>query len=198
MKRRTRGFTLMELMITLALAAVIFGLGVPAFRNFAQNGRLTGAANDMLVTIIAARNEAVRRQGIVSFCPSTTPASTTATCTGTATQGYISFVDVNGDCQRNGADEVIANMSIHSEVTSKKNTTCISFGPSGFRRLIAGQPTTSRALYCDSRGLVRPFPASTDSVGRGVETLPTGRASVSRVYTELNNWNAGGNPVTCP
>src|SRR5688572_4959656 len=40
MKRRSRGFTLMELMITVAVAAAIFALGVPAFREFGKNGRL--------------------------------------------------------------------------------------------------------------------------------------------------------------
>jgi type IV fimbrial biogenesis protein FimT len=189
---------MMELMMTLALAAVILGIGVPAFRNFAQNGRLTGAANEMLVTVISARNEAVRRQAIASFCPSTTPESTTATCTAAATQGYIAFYDQNGDCQRNGTDQIVANMTIHSSVTSQKNTTCISFAPSGFRRVIAGQPTTSHALFCDARGLAKVTPVSTDSVGRGVEVLPTGRPAVSRVYAELTGWAGGANPVTCP
>jgi len=188
----------MELMVTLVLAATILTIGIPMFRNFAQNGRLTGAANEMLVTVIAARNEAVRRQGIVSFCPSANPSSVAATCTGTATAGYISFVDVNGDCQRNGADEVVANMSIHSDVISRKNTTCVSFAPNGFRRVVAGQPTTSRALFCDTRGLAKVPPTSTDSVGRGLEILPTGRPSVSRLYAELTGWNGGANPVTCP
>ena len=85
----------MELMVTLAVAAAVFGLGVPAFREFGKNGRLTGAANEMLVTLMTARNEAVRRQVRPSFCPSSTPDADLAICELDATQGYIAFVDKN-------------------------------------------------------------------------------------------------------
>lgn len=187
----------MELMVTVALAAVLMGLGVPAFREFSQNGRLTGAANEMLMTIIATRNEAVRRQTTVSFCPSADPASDTASCDDDATAGYISFVDTDADCTVDSGEEVVANFSIHSEVKSSANATCISFMPNGFRRVVGGQPTTALALFCDSRGLNKIGGADV-TYARGVEILPTGRAAVSRVYSEMVTWGSAADPVSCP
>lgn len=188
----------MELMVTLALAGVLFGIGVPAFRNYTQNARLTGAANEMLTTVIAARNEAVRRQTTVSMCPSTTPDSSSATCTSSATQGWIAFVDTNNDCSRSGTEELVANFLVHDQVNATKNGTCVKFGANGFRQVVAGQPSALHALFCDSRGLAKVGPTSTDSVGRGVEILATGRPSTSRLYAELTGWNSGSNAVTCP
>lgn len=203
MKRNSRGFTLMELMVVLTIAGIVFGLGVPAFRDFTRNNRLTGAANELLITVVSARNEAVRRQTVVSVCPSTAPDQPGATCLDAATQGYIAFIDTNSNCIRDGAeladpDNVVANMVAHSQVTSTKNGTCVSFGANGFRRVVAGQPNTMHAMFCDSRGNVQTFPASTFSIARGLEVLPTGRANVSRLFAELNSWGAGANPVTCP
>jgi type IV fimbrial biogenesis protein FimT len=202
MKRRSRGFTMMELLVTLAVAAVILGIGVPSFRDFMRNGRLTGAANELLITVVRARSEAVRRQAVVSVCPSTTPGQTGATCSGAATQGYIAFVDTNSNCVRDGGelsdDNLVSYQLTHSEVTSTKNGTCVSFAASGFRRIVGGQPNTLRAMFCDTRGNTPIYPTSTISFARGVEVVPTGRASVSRLYAELSGWSGGANPVTCP
>ena len=193
----------MELLVTLMLAGVLLGIGVPAFREFMRNGRLTGAANEMLLTVVTARNEALRRQTVVSICPSTTPAAAGATCSGAATQGYIAFVDTNSNCVRDGAEvadplNVVASFVTHSEITSAKNGTCVSFAANGFRRVVAGQPTTMHAMFCDPRGNTRTFPSSTISFARGLEVMPTGRAAVSRLFVELTNWNTGPNPVACP
>ena len=189
---------MLELMITLTLAGLIMGIGVPAFRNFAKNGRLTGAANEMLVTIVSARNEAVRRQLRTSFCPSTTPDADLAICASTATQGYIAFVDLNSNCQRDVGEEIISNFVVHSEVTSKKNLTCIGFGSNGFRIPTTGNPSNARAVFCDSRGIAKVTPSSTDSVARGVEIVGTGRPAVTRLFADLNTWAGGATPVTCP
>jgi type IV fimbrial biogenesis protein FimT len=199
MKRRSRGFTLMELMVTLAVAGVLLSIGVPSFREFQRNGRLTGAANDSLMAVLAARNEALRRQEIVSFCPSANPADPNATCTNVGAQGFISFVDTTADCQRQFVgEELVASASIHSEVKWQNNTTCISYGANGFRVVVAGQPTTTHAIFCDDRGNELRYPGGTDSWARGLEVLPTGRPSVSRLFAELTTWAVSVNPVECP
>jgi Tfp pilus assembly protein FimT len=152
----------------------------------------------MLITIVAARNEALRSHTDVSVCPSADPSSATATCADSATAGYIAFIDVNGDCVRDAGDQLAANFEIHDQVNSDRNATCISFASTGFRRVIAGQPTTARAVFCDSRGNTL-VPGSTDiSFARGVEILPTGRAYVSRGYAELGGWDSGADAVGCP
>jgi type IV fimbrial biogenesis protein FimT len=188
----------MELMITLALAAVILGIGVPAFRSYGLNGRLTGAANEMLVTLITARNEAVRRQTRTSFCPSSTPDDTLAICADSATEGFISFIDGNDNCQRDVGEELVASFVTHSQVISKNNVSCISYAPNGFRIPVEGQPSNAHAVFCDSRGIAKVPDGSGISYARGVEIVATGRAAVTRLYSDLNLWSGGDTPVTCP
>ncbi|HET9864287.1 MAG TPA: GspH/FimT family pseudopilin [Steroidobacteraceae bacterium] len=198
MKRSSRGFTLMELMVTLALAAVVFGLGVPAFREFGKNGRLTGAANEMLVTLMTARNEAVRRQVRTSFCPSETPDSNLAICDSDATEGYIAFVDENDNCQRDDDEELVSSFVTHSEIKTADNISCIGYGASGFRIPVAGQPANARAVFCDDRGIAKVSDGTDFSYARGVEVVATGRPATTRLYDELNTWAGEDDPVTCP
>ena len=111
----------MELMVTVAVAAAIFGLGVPAFREFGKNGRLTGAANETLLTFMTARNEAVRRQLRTSVCPSATPDDALAICDEEARGGFIAFIDTNSNCQRDDDEEIVSTMVAHSEIKTGTN-----------------------------------------------------------------------------
>jgi len=198
MKRRSRGFTLMELMGTLAIAGVLLGIGIPSFRGFAQNGRLTGAANDTLVTMITARNEAVRRQSRVSVCPSSTPDSTLAVCDSASVKGYIAFEDKNSNCQHDAGEDLVSYTAVHSEVKQGKNIVCIGFASNGFRVPVAGQPANARAVYCDTRGTGLAAGSTTLSYARGLEVVATGRPAVTRLASDLTLWAGGGSPVTCP
>lgn len=89
--RRLRGFTLIELMITLALAAIILTLGVPSFRDIILNNRAATQSNELVTAMNVARSEAVRRGARVSVCPS----NDQATCTGGTDWaiGWIVFLD---------------------------------------------------------------------------------------------------------
>jgi prepilin-type N-terminal cleavage/methylation domain-containing protein len=198
MKRRSRGFTLMELMVTVALAAAIFGIGVPAFRDFGKNGRLTGAANEMLVTLMSARNEAVRRQLRTSFCPSSTPDQDLAICDGDATEGFIAFIDENSNCQRDDDEELVSSFVTHSEIKTANNISCIGYVANGFRIPVDGQPANARAVFCDDRGIAKIADGSGISFARGVEVVATGRPATTRLFADLELWAGEENPVTCP
>ena len=199
MKRRSRGFTLYELMITIALAAVIFGIGVPAFRDFSRNGRLSGAANEMLVTVTTARNEALRRSVRTTFCPAEDPESKEAVCDEEATAGFISFVDVNGNCQRDGDEDVIVSSFVtHTDINAGNNILCVGYAANGFRVPTAGTPSNAHIIFCDYRGVNPIADSSKYSYARGIEIGATGRAATTRLQTDLEDWIGGDNPVSCP
>ena len=80
MQNRSHGFTIIELLVTLAIAALILGLAAPSFNEFRRNGRLTGTANDFLGAVQLARTEAIKRQQPVSICATANPTSPAATC----------------------------------------------------------------------------------------------------------------------
>lgn len=102
-----RGFTLIELMITLIIAAVVLAFGVPSFESFIRKGRLTSETNNLIADLQFARSEAIKRGIRVTVCHSADQAS----CGGTAgifDSGWIVFVD-RGDegIVDAGTDEIL-------------------------------------------------------------------------------------------
>lgn len=56
---KSAGFTLVELLVTLSIAAIVTAYGVPAMRNFASDSKITGVATSMIAAINQARSEAI-------------------------------------------------------------------------------------------------------------------------------------------
>ena len=68
-----RGFTLWELMTSLAVIGILLGIGVPSLMELQRNMAITSAANDLVSALLAARAEAVKRQVPVTVCASPNP-----------------------------------------------------------------------------------------------------------------------------
>lgn len=90
---RQVGFTLTELMITVAVAAILLTVGIPSFQQMMRNNRAAAHMNEMISALNLARSEAAKRGGRVSLCPSTNQAA----CTGGTdwSQGWIVFTDTS-------------------------------------------------------------------------------------------------------
>lgn len=95
---KAMGFTLVELMATIAIAAVVMGLAVPSFNTAIKNNRLTTQVNDFVTSLNIARSEAVKRGQQVTLCKSSD--GNTCVADGAASnwaQGWIVFVDQDND-----------------------------------------------------------------------------------------------------
>lgn len=59
--KKYRGFTLLELMVTLAVAAVLLTTGIPSFVGLMKDNRLTAQVNEFVAAVTLARSEAIKR-----------------------------------------------------------------------------------------------------------------------------------------
>jgi len=87
--RIRRGFSLIELMIGIAVAAILLSLAAPSFVATLQNSRATTQANELLSVFHLARLEALKRGRPVSLCGSANGTS----CSDSWSDGWIVFVD---------------------------------------------------------------------------------------------------------
>lgn len=148
-KRATRaaviahGFTLIELMTTLVVAAILTTIAVPSYRYFIESGRLTAATNDFVGAVTYARVEAMKRNGgptgsgQVVVCAST-DSSTCAASPATWASGWIVFWDQNadgaccntasGDARLKAHDALASNMTV---VTNPASTNKLTFNRIG-------------------------------------------------------------------
>ena len=82
MQQRQKGLTLVELMVTLAVAIILSASGMPLFTGVSANNRATAQSNSLLAAIRLARSEAVKRSTDVSICPVSDPSAASPSCTG--------------------------------------------------------------------------------------------------------------------
>lgn len=75
MQSRFRGFTLIELMVVVALAAILLGIGVPSFKSFVAGQRVKTAAGDYAMAVVFARSEAIKRNALVTITPAASGAT---------------------------------------------------------------------------------------------------------------------------
>lgn len=80
--KTNNGFTLVELMVTIAIAAILMAIAVPSFNNMLADNRLATETNDVIGAIQFTRSEAIRRNRTITFCRAASAAANT--CTGGA------------------------------------------------------------------------------------------------------------------
>ncbi|MFK7861740.1 MAG: GspH/FimT family pseudopilin [Granulosicoccus sp.] len=104
---RQRGFTLLEVITTLAIVAIVAVFAIPSMRSILGESELTATSNQLAYSLQSARSEAIKRITPVSLCPSPAPDIATPTCGGTYSQGWIVFVDANANGVVNATTDVI-------------------------------------------------------------------------------------------
>lgn len=70
--RVSRGFTLIELMVVVVIAAVLLAIGVPSFKSFIAGQRVKAATSEFAAAAVFARSEAVKRNAEVGVVAATT------------------------------------------------------------------------------------------------------------------------------
>lgn len=130
---RLKGFTLLELMVTITIAGILLGIAVPALGTFIRGSRLSGGAREFIVDFALARNEAVLRASTVTVCTSTNMTD----CTNSPwTAGRLVFVDGGAIGTVDGGDVIIStSRALNSALTTASSgvaaANVISFSPLG-------------------------------------------------------------------
>ena len=101
--KRQLGFTIFELMITVAVLGVLMGVGVPAMQSLMQNSRLTTQINLLSTSLALARSEAIKLNQRVLVCVSGSGTDCSDGSTMTWDSGWITFVDRSPLNAPNGA-----------------------------------------------------------------------------------------------
>jgi type IV fimbrial biogenesis protein FimT len=91
------GFTLLELMIVVAIAAILMGIAIPSFMEAIRSNRLTTYANELVTALNLARSEAVKRGLTVAVRRVDNLSSTNLGAGANWEDGWDVFVDLNGN-----------------------------------------------------------------------------------------------------
>lgn len=157
--RKSRGFTIPEIIITLGIIAIVLSTAVPSISSMIKDNRLASQLNSVVTHIHVARAEAVKRDVRVIMCRIRSPDDITPMCGGTEkvwTNGYIVFAD-DGNYSNNlydpGTDTLlIRGQPATSGVTMRTSSSWnrnLEFNPDGSTN--EGGAIAFMSL-CDDRG----------------------------------------------
>ena len=136
--KRLAGFTVIELMITIALAAIILTLGVPAYHGLVERNRLTADINNFISSLALARSEAVKRKQRVVLCAS----NDVATCSNNNNgyeSGWIVYVETVAPADNRANTEELLwvsaalanNMTLRATVPYENQISYLATGQTG-------------------------------------------------------------------
>lgn len=151
--RASQGVTLVELMVGLAVMALLMMVAVPSFQSTIASSRVTTVTNDLVGTLASARTEAIRRGVRVTVCASADGAS--CATSGDWSQGWIVFTDTDRDAIKDAvASEIVlatspatpAGISVKSDTTSA--ALFVSYAPDGQTKTTTGATWQGKLQVC--------------------------------------------------
>ena len=166
-----QGFSLIELLITVAIASILLSLAAPSFSTLVKNSRISASASEFAGSLYLARSEAIKRSTTVTICKSSNGSSCAAN--GNWDQGWITFEDPNADGAVDAA-EVDGLIRVHKALTNTltlvgnaRVNSHITYSPNGRLSTVVN----GTIELCDNR--------SGEPVGKGIVVIPSGRFRIS-------------------
>lgn len=115
-----QGFTAIELIVALAIAAIIVSVGVPGFQSVIEGNQSVTISNELLKALAAARNEAIKRGYPVYLCSSIDPEAVNPVCNSTSStnwdDGWLMMADADND--GDFSDQAENPLMVHSAIRS--------------------------------------------------------------------------------
>lgn len=200
--RRMRGFTLIELMVAIAVLAIVAALAGPSYNTLIVSSRMSGRINEMNGLFTFARAEAVKARAPVTLCgTSNVDANTPACNTVNLESGIVVFIDRDADGVIDGGEDILKRREpLESGLTLRMSDFGLGNGvvrynlrgrvdvggdpPEGTLVLCSdGDEQTARALIVTRLGTIR---LAEDNDGNGI------------VEGHDADNNGSGDNITCP
>lgn len=168
-----RGFSILEMLVTIAIAGILLGFAMPSFRTIVGESEITATVNDFVFSLQTARSEAIKRAGPVALCRSGTPLAVDAACDGNSyTDGWIVYVDNDDSGTLNNGDERVLQNEARSAAFTFTPTAAfanqIRFSDTGTSVTATGLPLSGSVVIDHASG----------SESRSVNIGASGRVSL--------------------
>ena len=147
--RRNAGFTLIELVTTMSVMAILSGIAAPSFAGFIERQRASAAISSLMTHMSLARMAAISRNQRAVLCPTSDGAHCEASTDWS--QGWMLFLDEDGNRMPDGSDEVVR---VDLEPTSKHLRVASTSGRQQLRYLPDGRSagTNLTISICNKAG----------------------------------------------
>lgn len=181
LSKTRNGFTLIELMVAIAVMGLLLSVAVPSFEQVMADSRRTSDVNELLLSLNLARSEALKRGSHVTICKSLDGASCAATTT-PWNKGWIVFVN-NGSANV-GTVEAGEEILLAKSQLKKNIVVSPSAAVANFARFRPDGRVDGAAAFtvCDNRGA---------NHARGVFVSATGRPTSGDEHPD-------GTALVCP
>lgn len=148
--KRSAGGTLLELLISISIVAVVLAVAIPSYDALIQQTRFATFSNNYLLHLHLARSEAAKRNDRVVICKSAD--ASTCTTSGSWNQGWIVFHDANNNAQIDLGEEILrVNEPLPSNWSFLGNTPVVnyvSYSSTGIARSTSGSFQAGTLTLC--------------------------------------------------
>jgi type IV fimbrial biogenesis protein FimT len=184
-RRAAGGFTLIELLVTIVVLSILLGLAVPAFRSFMQNDQQWVQTNNLILSLNAARSDAIKNDLVAGAQVCTS--SNGVACTPSAwNQGWI-VLGADPANPNNGAKvlQVVGPLPPGTTLNEANNNQTITFQSNGALGVLANPEPVVVFKMCDVRGA---------AFARYLQITLMGRVVASNTPGQ----DLAGTALTCP
>lgn len=157
--KQTSGFTLVELMIAVAVLAILLAIGLPSFQSSFRSNRVATASNELLTSFTLARSEAIRSTRGAGVCASANGTS----CVGSWNDGWLVWGDANSNGALDAGETVVRYSQARPALAMNGSAASVAYdgrgrvvgGPKNIGLKPEGYETPARFLCINGTGQAR-------------------------------------------